>query len=351
MELLYDYGLFFLKILTFLVLILLVFGLIASLSQRQKESKRGSIEVNVYNDTLDEMKHALLRVVEDEAALKKALKLKHKASQKAKKELSADRKAGKAVTKKKRVFVMDFNGDIRASAVAEMREVITAILTMATPNDEVVLRLESSGGMVHSYGLAASQLHRLREREIPLTICIDKVAASGGYMMACVGNKIFSAPFAVLGSIGVVAQLPNFNKVLKKNDIDYEQFTAGEYKRTLTLFGKNSDKSRQKFMEDLELTHVLFKQFVKQHRSFVNIDEVATGEVWFGSQALDKKLVDELSNSDDYITRLADNHPVFIVSYHLKKGFMEKLQLSVQSGIERAAIGLFERVATHRFFH
>ncbi len=176
-----------------------------------------------------------------------------------------------------------------------------ALLSLATPKDEVVLRLESGGGMVHSYGLASSQLARIRQAGVPLTVCIDKVAASGGYMMACIGEKIISAPFAILGSIGVVAQLPNVNRLLKKHDIDFEVLTAGEYKRTLTVFGENTEKGREKFQEDLDITHQLFKNFVSRYRPQLAIDEVATGEVWLGVAALDKQLVDELQTSDEYL--------------------------------------------------
>ena len=173
--------------------------------------------------------------------------------------------------------MLDFDGDIKASAVEHLRHEITALLSLATPQDEVVVRLESGGGMVHSYGLAPRNWRRIRQAGVPLTICVDKVAASGGYMMACIGDRILSAPFAILGSIGVVAQLPNLHRLLKKHDVDFEVLTAGEYKRTLTVFGENTDKGREKFQEDLEITHELFKDFVARYRPQLAIDEVATG--------------------------------------------------------------------------
>jgi serine protease SohB len=185
--------------------------------------------------------------------------------------------------------------------------------------------LESHGGMVHAYGLAASQLQRIRDRHIPLTIVIDKVAASGGYMMACVGHKILAAPFAIIGSIGVIAQLPNFNRWLKKNLIDFEQVTAGEYKRTLTLFGENTDKDREKLKQDLEEIHSHFKQFIVHNRPQVNIQEVATGEHWLGEKALQLKLVDGLMTSDDYIMSATDQFDVYSIQYHSKKPLAERL--------------------------
>lgn len=233
-----------------------------------------------------------------------------------------------------RVFVLDFDGDVKASEVSCLRREITAILSQAQPNDEVVVRLESGGGMVHAYGLASSQLQRIKDQGINLTICVDKIAASGGYMMACVANQLLAAPFAMIGSIGVVAQLPNFHRLLKKHDIDFEQITAGKHKRTLTLFGENTEQGREKFIEDVENVHQLFKAFVIQHRPQLNVEEVATGEVWFGQHALDKALVDKLITSDEYITNACESADVFTVEYIERQSLPEKLGISVQSALE-----------------
>ena len=243
----------------------------------------------------------------------------------------------------------DFHGDIKASATEELREVVTAILSVASDDDEVVVRLESQGGMVHSYGLASSQLRRITSRNIPLTICVDKVAASGGYMMACVGQKILCAPFAIIGSIGVLAQLPNFHRLLKKHDVDYEMFTAGEYKRTITMFGENTDKDREKFTEDLEDTHVLFKDFIRENREQVNIDDVATGEVWFGTRALERNLVDAIGTSDQYLYDLKDDADIFEVQFTQKKSIPEKLGISVEHGIDRLATRWWQRFNSRYF--
>jgi serine protease SohB len=232
--------------------------------------------------------------------------------------LKSQKKQSKQKDAKPSVFVLNFHGDIRGSAVASLRQEISAVLSVARPQDEVLLRLESSGGLVTAYGLAASQLTRIKEKKLKLTAAVDKVAASGGYMMACVADRIIAAPFAVLGSIGVIAQLPNFNRFLKKNDIDFEQFTAGEYKRTVTLFAENTDKAREKFRLELEDTHTLFKDFVKQHREGLDITQVATGEHWYGTRALELKLVDELRTSDDYLLELSRSADLFEVTYTRK---------------------------------
>ena len=226
---------------------------------------------------------------------------------------------------KPRLFVLDFHGSMDARETDSLREEISAILSIAKADDEVLLRLESGGGVVHGYGLAASQLDRLNKRQINLTVAVDKVAASGGYMMACIGNKIIAAPFAIVGSIGVIAQLPNFNRLLKKHNVDFEQFTAGEFKRTVTLFGENTDKGRDKFQQELEQTHQLFKRFVTEHRPQLDIQQVATGEHWFGYQALELQLVDAIQTSDDYIMAALTERQVYQVKYQLRKGMAEKV--------------------------
>lgn len=234
--------------------------------------------------------------------------------------------------KKGNVFVLDFNGDIKASGVERLREEISAVLSVANADDEVVVRLDSSGGQVHSYGLAAAELARIRTAGVRLTICVDKVAASGGYMMACVADKIIAAPFAIVGSIGVVSQMPNFHEFLKKHDIDVELFTAGEYKRTVTMFGKNDDDDRAKYQEDLNRIHELFKNHIKEYRPNLDIEKLATGEIWFGSDALGLGLIDELGTSDAYILEKLNNHNVLLLHSHQKPTVLEKLGLAEQAG-------------------
>ena len=223
------------------------------------------------------------------------------------------------------MYVVEFNGDIKASQVEQLRNEITAILSIADKKDEVLIKIESPGGSVNGYGLAASQLQRIRDREIPLTVCIDKIAASGGYLMSCVANHIVAAPFAIIGSIGVVAQFPNFHRLLKKNDIDVELVTAGEYKRTLTLFAENSDKARKKFKEDLEKIHQAFRDYVFQYRSQLDIDQVSTGEHWLAKDAYDLKLIDSLQTSDDWILEKMKEFNAFKITIHAKQSFIDRL--------------------------
>ncbi len=350
MEFLLEYGLFFAKTLTLVVAIIVVVVFAVSASMKNQAHEKGHIEVKRINERFELMRDEIKAAILDENSLKeeekKQKKLEKEKQKLAKKKMKSKEKntEDSDENSKPRVFILDFIGDIKASATEELRKTITAILAVVRKQDEVVVRLESQGGMVHSYGLASSQLARITSKEIPLTICVDKVAASGGYMMACVANKIIAAPFAILGSIGVVAQIPNFHKLLKKNNVDYELFTAGEYKRTLTMFGENTDKGRKKFVEDLEDTHVLFKEFITEHRNQVNIDDVATGEIWFGRRALDKNLIDEISTSDEYLFSKLEVADLFEVSYETKKTLAEKIGLSVESAIDRVVVSWWQKL-------
>ncbi|MQT56040.1 protease SohB [Pseudomonas sp. FSL R10-0399] len=339
MEFLAEYASFLAKTVTLVVAILVVLVTLAALRGRGRKTA-GQLQVSKMNEFYKGLRDKL------EQSLLSKDQLKSLRKQQAK----VDKKQKKQPEEKPRVFVLDFEGDIKASATESLRHEITALLTLATPADEVVLRLESGGGMVHSYGLASSQLARIRQAGIPLTICIDKVAASGGYMMACIGQKIISSPFAILGSIGVVAQLPNVNRLLKKHDIDYEVLTAGEYKRTLTVFGENTEKGREKFQQDLDITHQLFKNFVAEYRPQLEIDQIATGEVWLGVAAVDKLLVDELKTSDEYLSERAKQAQLFHLHYVQRKSLQERVGLAASHSAERVADSLWSRLTQQRFW-
>lgn len=319
MHYLADYLLFFAKIATFVVASLILFAGILALSSRKKE--KAELTFENLSEKYEEMVLNLKKEVLPKAELKKTYA-----------ELKKKKKNEKNETKK-RIYLVEFNGDLHANEVQNLREELTAIISIANANDEVFLKLESPGGAVPGYGLAAAQLERLRQKQIFLTVAIDKIAASGGYLMACVANQIIASPFSIIGSIGVVAQLPNFHRFLKKHDIDYEQITAGEYKRTLTVFGENTERAREKFKEDLELIHEQFKSFLKNYRSHILLEEVATGEYWLGEQALKKGLVDELSTSDDYLLKSYENAEIYLVKYQVKKSISEKMKLSLMAGL------------------
>ena len=332
MEFLYEYGLFLAKAITFVVAVGAIVIIVASTAIKQG-SKKGELEIVDLSEHFDDVEQEVMHHLMS----KEQIKHKEKEDKKLAKETAkADKKSVKegASKQESKVFVLDFNGSIDAKEVSGLREEITAVLSVATPEDEVFVRLESGGGMVHGYGLASSQLDRIRQHNIPLTVSVDKVAASGGYMMACVANKIISAPFAIVGSIGVIAQVPNFNKVLKKNDIDFDVFTAGEFKRTVTMFGENTEKGREKFTEELEETHILFKDFVSDHRPSLDISKVATGEHWFGLTAKGLGLVDDIQTSDDFLQSRSKSHKIIALRYVMKKTLAEKFSKAASMSVD-----------------
>ncbi|EOI5792133.1 protease SohB [Cronobacter malonaticus] len=343
MNLLAEYGLFLAKIVTVVVAIAIVIALIANLTQRKK-AQRGELRVTRLGEEYKELKEEVAAALLDPHQHKLWHKNQKKKNKQEAKAAKARAKRGDAAPAgKPTLYVLDFKGSIDAHEVSALREEVTAVLAVAKPADEVLVRLESPGGVVHGYGLAASQLQRLRERQIPLTIAVDKVAASGGYMMACVANNIVAAPFAIIGSIGVVAQIPNFNRLLKRNDIDIELHTAGQYKRTLTLLGENTEEGREKFREDLNETHHLFKEFVHSMRPSLDIEAVATGEHWYGVQAKEKGLVDEISTSDDLIIARMAEREVVSLRYMQRKRLMDRFTGSAAQSLDRLLLRWWQR--------
>jgi serine protease SohB len=319
-----HYSLFLLKSVTIVIAIVVVIAFATFSARRGKPTQR--LEVEDLNKKYD----ALARALKKQVLTKKAFAAAEK---------DRKRMQRKGEGPKRRLFVINFHGDIKATGVSSLREEITAVLTLATPEDEVLIRLENAGGLVHEHGLAASQLARIKEQGIPLTVAVDKVAASGGYMMACVADRIIGAPFAIIGSIGVLAQLPNFHRLLDKHGVDFEQFKAGELKRTVTMFGENTEKERARLQEQLEDVHGLFKSFVKQNRPTVDLEQVATGEYWYGSRALERKLIDELRTSDDYLLEASSSANLYRISYTTKKTLGERLASAIGSVVDRILLG------------
>ena len=323
------------------VSIIVVISFIFSLALRENTSKNGFELQNLseqMKETVTTLRSKMMNKKERKAFLKNEKNKKNNENKKNNNKNKNKNKNKKSVVEEKsKVFVLDFKGDIKASEAENLKLCITQCLELLDPkDDEVVLRLESPGGLVSGYGLAASELSRFRENGLRVTVCVDKVAASGGYLMSCVADQIVAAPFAVLGSIGVVAGMPNFNKILKKNDIDYELLTAGKYKRTLTMFGENTEEGKQKFLDQLEQIHVLFKNFVSRYRPKLDIEEIATGEYWFGEDAIKLNLADKIQTSEDYLIELSKSKDLFLLTHKEKKKWMDKLAESAQAKIFRA---------------
>jgi serine protease SohB len=321
-EFFFEYGLFFAKILTIVIAIIVIIGVAAAAGRRAHHE---GLEV----ENLNKKYQSLAK------ALRKAVLRKDERKKEAREEKKREKAEAKGESDRPRSFVINFKGDLKASALPSLREEVSAVLEVATGMDEVIVCLENHGGVVHEHGLAASQLVRIREKGIPLIVCVDKVAASGGYLMACVATRIYAAPFAIVGSIGVLAQLPNFNRMLDRHGVDFEQITAGQYKRTVTMFGENTDEDRAKLKEELEDVHALFKAAVSEYRPDLDLERVATGEYWYGTRALEKGLVDEIKTSDELIAERAADRDVYALTYRVKKPLQQRLMANIDSTLEK----------------
>lgn len=337
-----ELGLFVARLAILVLVIGLALALIARL--RNDDGSRLRLRLEALNDRYEYRRRRLALAASEPGARKRMLKA-FRRDDKAR----GRRERQASPTKNRTVWVLDFHGDIRASGTGRLAEEISAVLASAEDGDEVVLRLESAGGLVHAYGLAAAQLDRLREAGLTTTVCVDKVAASGGYLMACAADRLQAAPFAVVGSIGVVAQLPNLHRLLKRHDVDVELLTAGEYKRTLTVFGENTPEGRDKFQSDLDNTHRLFKSHVADRRPNLDIEAVATGEIWYGRDALSRGLVDSLGTSESYLVSRMDEARVISVRLEPRRSMGERLGMAVSFGVERSVDRLLERLDAGRW--
>lgn len=322
LEIFLEYGLFLLKVITILISVIVLISFIAA--SKNSSSSEG-LEIENLNDKYKGLSDSLNKAVMEKDEWKK--------KQKAQK--ATAKKNKKRKIRKPKAYILDFIGDIKASAVPSLREEVTAILDIAKRNDQIVLRLDNHGGVVHEHGLAASQLARIRQKKIYLTVVVDKVAASGGYLMASVANKIYAAPFAILGSIGVIAQLPNFNRLLDNYGVDFEQITAGQYKRNVTMFGKNTDEDREKLKDQLEEIHELFKSSVNEYRPQLDLEKVATGEHWYGTKALELGLIDEIKTSDELLIEMSKKYDIFSVKLKIKKPLKKRLMSNIDSLLEK----------------
>ncbi len=341
MDYVYEYLIFLAQAVTVVAALLIVLSAVASMAEKRRSMAMGHLEVVRLNEYLDNLGQTIEQALLPPAEYRKVAKAAAKRKKQDRKQ--AGRKESESDKPRGRVFVITFKGDLQASRVTQLRHEINAILSEAREGDEVVARVESPGGLVHGYGLAASQLLRIRDRNLNLVVAVDKVAASGGYLMAAVANRVIAAPFAVVGSIGVVAQVPNIHRLLKKKDVDVEVLTAGKYKRTLTVFGENTEEGRQKFIDDMEDLHALFQEFLADKRPALDLERVATGEAWYGQRALDLNLVDKIQTSDEYLLNRCAETDVFEIRWVEPRKPLEKMLAQVENSADRLLGRLFQR--------
>ncbi len=324
-----DFGMFLAQLVSLVVIIALAVALVARL--RGEATDRTRLRLDELNDTRDYRRRRLTLAASEPGARKRLIK-GFRREDKVRDKTGRKEEAGRGAI----AWVIDFHGDIRASATGRLAEEVSALIDAADKGDEVIVRLESAGGLVHAYGLAAAELDRLREAGLRTTVCVDKVAASGGYLMACGADQLRAAPLAVVGSIGVVAQIPNVHRLLKRHDIDVEVLTAGRYKRTLTVLGENTEEGREKFVDELESVHELFKRHVAERRPALNIEAVATGETWYGREALEQGLVDALGTSEAYLMERMKESRVIRLRLEPRRRLADRVGAAVSVGVERA---------------
>ena len=338
MEWLAEYGLFLAKTFTVIVVAatavaVLVAGLAASAARRGRGGRERDPGIRITH--LNRRYREMVAVFERTALPRKALRARRKADKAERKARDKEQQQRLASGEdgRRRIFVLDFKGDLRASGVTALRDEVTTILAVAAAGDEVLVRLENPGGAPNGHGLGASQLARIRARGIPLTVAVDRVAASGGYMMACVADRILAAPFAIVGSIGVFAMIPNLHRLLEGRGVDVEQFQAGEFKLTVNMLGKTTDEGRAKLQDQLETMHTLFKDFVAEYRPALDVERVSTGEYWHGREALALALVDEIRTSDDYLYEASGEADLYHVEGagrpSLRRRFAEMAELAL----------------------
>jgi serine protease SohB len=335
---------FWLDIAAFLIKAVIIVAAIGGLAiliarlARSSEPKDREIKVTSLDEHYDDMRDAI-----DDALLDR--KERKALAKSRKKEAKAAAKDRRIQEPGKRIYVLSFKGDMRASAVKRFGSEIDAVLIAARPtSDEAVIRIESPGGTVTGYGLAAAEILRLRDHNIKVTASVDQVAASGGYMMACAANRIIAAPFAVVGSIGVVAPVPNLHRLLQKNDIDFEEMTAGEFKRSVSLLGEITPAGREHFRDKLDTTHRAFKDHVAQCRPGVDIARVANGDYWLAREAMSLGLVDEIMTGDELLFRARDTARLYEVSTEARKTLLQQVVSGIGGAAEKAFDSLGSRL-------
>ena len=165
-------------------------------------------------------------------------------------------------------------------------------------------------------------------------------------MMAVVADRIVASRLAVIGSIGVVGQVPNVHRLLKRFDIDVLEMTAGTNKRPVSLIGPLTDQGIETFKKQLSDTHRLFRDHVHRFRPQLDIEAVSNGDIWHGVDALTHGLIDEIATSDEMIDRARHEGDldVFSIRWRQAKNLRERLEESVSLITEKALMRALQRL-------
>lgn len=232
------------------------------------------------------------------------------------------------------VFVIDYVGSMMASEVVYLTAKIDAIILKSNKDDEVVINITSPGGAVSGYGLVASQIKRLKTAGLKITATVDTVAASGGYMAAVVSDEIIAAPFAMVGSIGVVANVMIYEELLKNIGIQTNVYTSGDSKRTVVPSRVPNAEEEAKLEAQLEEIHSRFKDHVLSFRPDIDEDKVFTGQAFLAADAINFGLVDKIGTSDELLLNLyKDGHRLIEVQFIIEENIGGSVTKQVSAGL------------------
>ncbi len=245
-----------------------------------------------------------------------------------------------------RLAVLRFQGlrDLNASGDQRLSEAIDEVLVNRDHFEEAVVIIDSPGGTTHGYGHAYALLERLSASGLKVTACIDRIGASGGYLMALPADRILAGPFAIVGSVGVVAGIPNVKRLLEEKGVSYRLFVAGDKKRVVHFADDDGPEVREYMDEKLAGIHTQFLQAVEKHRGDrVKLDEVRSGDHWSAEESVEKGLglVDELQTSAEYL--LERNREVALVMIERRVDITERFAGYLAARLSARVASLFTR--------
>lgn len=188
----------------------------------------------------------------------------------------------------------------------------------------VVLRINSPGGLIAPAQEVYQAIERLGQKK-PVVASMSTIAASGGYYVACAAESIIANPGSLTGSIGVKAQVPNFQELMRKLGVEQETIVSGDLKDAGSPTKEMTPKEREYFQEIVDELSGQFIQVVAQSRDLElqEVQELADGRAFTGTQALDEGLVDELGGMQEAVRILREKAQIK-GQVHLRQGPEQK---------------------------
>jgi len=184
----------------------------------------------------------------------------------------------------------------------------------------VVLRVDSPGGSAFASEIIRNEVEALQEAGIPVVASMSSVAASGGYWISMAADRIYASPSTITGSIGIFGMFPTFQRSLDSVGISTDGVGTSKWAGELRFDRPMSDDARQLVQAMIEQGYEDFISKVAMHRNMdqAEVDRVAQGQVWTGTDALDHGLIDALGGLEDAIAAAAELAELEPDSYGLK---------------------------------